>query len=287
MPEDRGFLLIDKPADITSFDVIRALRRISPTRRIGHCGTLDPFATGLLICALGPYTRLINLLEALPKTYAAKVKLGEKTTTGDTEGEVCSQAAVPAADISFHSLTQAALSLRELAIPAHSAVKISGQRAYTLARQGIAPEMPSRAVQIHSFQIISWRPPYLSYECTVSKGTYIRSLSQWIAQQLGTVGYTSALRRLAIGAILVDNATSIAGLNTENLVAAFQSPEKLFPHLEAIHADPELIRTLHAGQNPSHAGKDQAKIVVFSPDGGIACLASRSGGILKPLVNIV
>jgi tRNA pseudouridine55 synthase len=287
MPEDRGFLLIDKPAGISSFDVIRALRRISLIRRIGHCGTLDPFATGLLICALGKYTRLITLLESLPKTYSATVKLGEQSSTGDTEGEITASGDIPPLDIDMHVLVRSALSLNELPVPAHSAVKISGKRAYSLARQGLAPVMPSRAVRVYTFNVISWEPPYLAYTSTVSKGTYIRSLSQWIAEQLGTVGYTVALRRLAIGDVSVENATPLDQLGSEGIHRRFISPSELFRHLEAVHAEPAMIQALHAGKAISSLGKDSDRVVVYSPEGDIVCLASRSSNELKPVVNIV
>ena len=133
---DKGFLLIDKTAGITSFDVIRRLRKLTGIRRIGHCGTLDPFATGLLICALGSYTRLIGYLEALDKSYEATVLLGKSTSTGDPEGEINQISPVNTDCIDPEYLKAAALALKELPIPIYSAVKIGGKRAYTLARAG-------------------------------------------------------------------------------------------------------------------------------------------------------
>lgn len=287
MPEDRGFLLIDKPAGITSFDVIRALRKVSPTRRIGHCGTLDPFATGLLICAVGSYTRLISMLEELPKTYLATAKLGERTSTGDTEAEVSETGTIPSPDFDTSILSKAALSLTELNVPAHSAVKINGKRAYSLARQGIIPDMPTRPIAIHDFRIDSWKPPYLSYCCTVSKGTYIRSLSEWLAAQLGTVAHTVELRRQAIGSISVKDATAMDDIAKQGFAKRYVSPTKLFEHLPAIHADADSIRSLRNGQAIPCSEPDASKVIVIASDGSIACVAARNAGLLIPKVNIV
>jgi tRNA pseudouridine55 synthase len=197
-----AFLAIDKEAGISSFGVISKLRKILKMRKIGHCGTLDPFATGLLICATGQYTRLLRFAEASHKCYEAEVLLGERSATGDPEGEIIATMPVNICPEDWDSLTGKVLALKELPIPQYSAVKIEGRRAYNLAREGKNPQMPTRAVEILDFQLLSEvHNNRFRYRAVVSKGTYIRSLSEYIAAALGTLGTTIALRRTSIGNI--------------------------------------------------------------------------------------
>lgn len=150
-----GFLLIDKPEGISSFDVIRKLRKITGIRKMGHTGTLDPFATGLLIVCLGKYTRLAQFIEAHSKVYQVSASFGSKTDTGDPTGKVTETTELPEALPNISDLINSALSLQSLAIPAYSAVKINGKRAYQYAREGKEPDIPDREVTIHEFSVDS------------------------------------------------------------------------------------------------------------------------------------
>lgn len=222
---DDGILLVDKPADWTSFDVvakIRGMRRaafkkqgINPTKRqlkVGHAGTLDPFATGLLIILLGDATRRSDEFLKQDKTYEATITLGATSSTGDVEGELTkisdsqpSDAAVEAAMGMFTGpITQRP--------PAYSAIKINGQRAYKLARKGQEVEIPTRQVTIHSLEVIDYSYPELTIRTHVSSGTYIRSLAEDIGKELGTGAYCSALRRTVIGGCKIADATGVEKL---------------------------------------------------------------------------
>ena len=222
---DDGILLIDKPADWTSFDVvakIRGTRRaafknqgITPTKRqlkVGHAGTLDPFATGLLIILLGDATKRSDEFLKKDKTYEATITLGTTSNTGDPEGEltrvsdnVPSAPDVAAATGTFvGQITQTP--------PAFSAIKINGQRAYKLARKGQDVEMPTRQVIIHSLEVISYTYPQLKIRTHVSSGTYIRSLAEDIGAALGTGAYCSELRRTVIGDLDISNASSVEAI---------------------------------------------------------------------------
>ena len=194
-------------------DVIRRLRKITGIRKIGHAGTLDPFATGLLICAIGQYTRLLQYAEAMHKSYEATVTFGQDSTTGDPEGELSEFFAADIMPSQLSDLPQMVLSLKELPVPIYSAIKISGKRAYEYARAGKMLEMPIRPMQVFDFSILNSNLPHnLSYRITVSKGTYIRAFSEWLALQLGTKGYTTMLRRTAIGNLQVTDAYSLDNL---------------------------------------------------------------------------
>ncbi len=288
---DKGFLLIDKTAGITSFDVIRRLRKLTGIRRIGHCGTLDPFATGLLICALGSYTRLIGYLEALDKSYEATVLLGKSTSTGDPEGEINQISPVNTDGIDPENLKAAALALKELPIPIYSAVKISGKRAYTLARAGEQVILDARPTTIHDFRVTS-QPgpddpePALGYRCTVSKGTYIRSLSEWIARQLDTVGYTTSLKRVAIGAIDLNEAISLEALTPDNWADYLCSPLRLFRHLEIRPTSSEELVILARGQSLSDDAEDNPTVLIGGSGNDLAGVAERSEGKLHPRINL-
>lgn len=287
MRENSGFILIDKPAGISSFDVIRRLRKITGIRKIGHTGTLDPFATGLLICALGSYTRLCKYLEAEDKSYRALLKLGEETSTGDTEGEITSRDGVIPENIPIEKLTSSVLSLKELPTPRYSAVKIQGKPAYAYARKGIAMDLPERPARISAFEVLSYEPPFLSYSCHVSKGTYIRSLSEFIARGLGSIGHTVQLRRTAIGGISVEESVSLEDLEKGNFEDRYYPPAGLFENYEHYVPDKEEITKLSQGQAVSQSGEDNMAVILFDGDGDLLGVAKRIDGMLHPLINLV
>lgn len=223
-----GILLIDKPAGWTSFDVVAKIRGArkaqlkaagsTPTKRqlrVGHAGTLDPFATGLLIILLGDATKRSDEFLKQDKTYEAVVRLGATSNTGDPEGDITavsdrqpSREAIEAVLPTFTGpITQTP--------PAYSAIKINGQRAYKLARQGTAVELPSRQVTIHSLQVVSYAYPDLTIRTHVSSGTYIRSLAEDIGKALSTGAYCQQLRRTHIGSFSIDDAHTVESLTVK------------------------------------------------------------------------
>jgi tRNA pseudouridine55 synthase len=193
-----GIILVDKPAGPTSFAVVAATRRQTKART-GHAGTLDPFATGLLLLLSGAATRLQPRFVGLPKRYETEIDLSARTSTGDVEGERIDEHDPPAAD----ELATAVDGLRgavELPIPAASAVKIAGERAYALHRRGVAVEMPVRTMHVHELTLVGYANGVAGLELHVSSGTYVRA----IAEALG--GHCSALRRTEIGPFRVEEA---------------------------------------------------------------------------------
>ena len=193
-----GVILADKPAGISSFAVVSRVR--SRTRaRTGHAGTLDPFATGLLVLLSGRATSLQDRFMKLDKRYVTEIDLSERTTTGDPEGEVVEAQAPPAADELEHALDELRGEV-ELQIPAASAVKIDGERAYRLHRRGVAVEMPKRVMRIDELELVSYTGGIVALDLLVGSGTYIRS----IADRLG--GHCITLRRTEIGPFSVEEA---------------------------------------------------------------------------------
>jgi tRNA pseudouridine55 synthase len=197
---DNGFLLLDKPPGPTSHDLVLWTRRVLRQRRVGHCGTLDPMASGLLIVGLGPALRFQARLSDLPKVYRGRMRLGLSTDTDDITGRVLRQApagAVPEAlvrerfrDFLGH-VTQR--------VPRYSAVKVRGRRLYDYARAGVAVEAPQKEVRIDRFDLRAFEPPDLEFEVECSKGTYVRALARDVGEALGVGATLTALVREAIG----------------------------------------------------------------------------------------
>lgn len=281
-----GFILIDKPRGISSFQVIRRLRAISGERRIGHTGTLDPLASGLLVCALGKYTRLVRYLESLDKTYTSELTLGARTNTADAEGVIVLEQANLPADIDPDLLTQAVMDLKELPTPAYSAVKVNGKPAYSYARAGSELSLEPRPVRIHKFEILGYQPPVLSYRCRVSKGTYVRSLGEKIAELLGTIGYTSALCRTEVGQLNLSAAMNLDSLTDQTLPANLHPEAEVFAHFTSLVLTTEVRLALEHGQAAPSEGPDANPIILFGSSGRIVGVARRSDGVLYPAVNL-
>jgi tRNA pseudouridine55 synthase len=226
-----GLVLVDKPAGPSSFAIVRSLRDRTGARA-GHAGTLDPFATGLLLVLLGAATRLAQYLVGLDKRYVTDVDLTARTSTGDPEGEVLERTEPPG---SRDELEQRLAALRgevELAVPAASAVKIAGERAYRLARRGVAVEMPVRRSQVHELRVLAFEGDVARLELHVSSGTYVRS----IADAVG--GHCATLRRTAVGPFRVEDA------DPESIVP----PAEMLPFLPLVEVSAEEARAVRQGR---------------------------------------
>lgn len=225
---DDGILLIDKPVGWTSFDVvakIRGMRRaafkaqgVAPTKRqlrVGHAGTLDPFATGLLVILLGDATKRSDEFLKQDKTYEATIVLGATSTTGDPEGEITQVSNVQPSEGDVQAALKQFSGQITQTPPIYSAIKVNGQRAYKLARKGQAVEIPTRQVTIHSLELLDYTYPTLKIRTHVSSGTYIRSLAEDIGNVLGTGAYCSELRRITIGDMHINDAMDMLALSID------------------------------------------------------------------------
>ncbi len=214
MNED-SVLLIDKPAGITSFGVVARVRRrlsqeLGKKAKVGHTGTLDPFATGLMIIVTGKECRNAGDYSKLDKVYEATIRLGETSSTGDPEGEITNTSEVEPTQDEVEAVLKPFIGEIKQRPPIYSAIKINGQRAYKLARKGETVEMPERTVTIYSLELLSYAYPDARIRVHVSSGTYIRTLAEDIGKVLGTGAYCSELRRTKIADWSVDDAESIA-----------------------------------------------------------------------------
>lgn len=204
---------MDKPETWTSHDVVAVARRAFGIRRIGHGGTLDPLATGVLPLLVGPATGFVERFRASPKVYAAVVVFGRETATDDREGESRREAAVPALDQAALDLELAAFRGDILQVPPdRSAVKVAGRRAYALSRAGAAVSLEARPVRVGRLAVGSWRPPQLRLLVVCGSGTYVRSLARDIGRALGSAAHLGALRRLAVGSLEAEAALAVGRL---------------------------------------------------------------------------
>lgn len=212
-----GILLIDKPANMTSFGVVARVRRVLSQQqgkkvKVGHTGTLDPFATGLMIIVVGKECKNAGMYSKLDKTYEATIHLGQTSTTGDPEGELVDVSDKIPNILEIKRVLKKFVGEINQRPPIYSAIKINGQRAYKLARDGKAVEIPERKVTIFSLDLIDYLYPYLKIRTHVSSGTYIRSLAKDIGSEIGTGAYCLELRRLSIADWHVDKAISLASM---------------------------------------------------------------------------
>lgn len=217
---ENQIILVDKPAGISSFGVVAKVRGYLKATyghkiKVGHTGTLDPFATGLLILLTGKMTKKSNEFLKKDKVYEAELKLGFSSTTGDPEGEITNTSdSIPTLK-NVQTIASSFIGEIEQKVPTFSAVKINGERAYKLARQGVDFETPTRKVTIYNIEILKYDYPKLNIRCHVSSGTYIRTLAEDIGEKLGTGAYLTALRRTKISDYSVTDALPLSHFTQE------------------------------------------------------------------------
>jgi tRNA pseudouridine55 synthase len=284
---DAGLVVVDKPAGITSHDVVGRCRRIFGTRKVGHAGTLDPMATGVLVVGIERATKILGLLTATDKSYAATIRLGQTTSTEDAEGEVLHT--VSADDATDTQIGEAVAALRgEIAqVPsAVSAIKVGGKRAYQLAREGQAVELASRNVRIDRFDVLAIRHHDgfvdVDVEVDCSSGTYIRALARDIGDALRVGGHLTALRRTRVGRFGLDQARTLDELADQPRLsytldeACLQS----FPRRDLTAEEAEDTRH---GRALKPAGIEGV-YAATAPDGQVIALLTDQANRTKPVV---
>jgi tRNA pseudouridine55 synthase len=203
-----GLLLIDKPQGVTSHDAVDVVRRGLATRKVGHAGTLDPMATGLLLIGVGRATRLLRFLGGLPKTYEGSMRLGIETTTLDADGDMVRETVVDVTDVQVGDAMRALVGDSLQRPPSYSAVKVGGRRLYEAAREGEHLEAEPRPIRVDAFDLLSYEAPDVTFRVTCSGGTYVRVLASDVGAALSCGAHLIALRRTAIGPYSVDDAVA-------------------------------------------------------------------------------
>ncbi len=297
-----GLVIVDKPGGMTSHDVVARVRRLAGTKKVGHAGTLDPMATGVLVVGVEKATRLLGYLTLTEKEYAATIRLGQSTSTDDAEGEItgtASAAGVSAAALTQHQLHQAVAGLTgEIwqVPPAVSAIKVGGQRAYKLARAGAPPELAARPVTVYQFAVTAVRRArvggLLDIDATVrcSSGTYIRALARDLGAALGTGGHLTQLRRTRVGGYGVEDARTLEQLADRfEVLPLAQAASAAFPRRN-LSAD-EARRLANGGRlamapsaDPQASTDPQTPTAAYAPDGTLIALVTEESGQARPLV---
>ncbi|GAB1816852.1 tRNA pseudouridine(55) synthase TruB [Herbidospora sp. RD11066] len=288
-PPPSGIIIIDKPSGWTSHDVVAKMRGIAGTRKVGHAGTLDPMATGVLVVGVEKATRLLGHLALTEKVYEATMRLGVSTNTDDAEGEEtgrASAAAVTADDV--HKGVEALTGLIMQVPPQVSAIKVNGERAYKLARQGEEVELQARPITVYSFEVTSVAlGEHVDVTAVIrcSSGTYIRSLARDLGNGLGVGGHLTALRRTRVGPYTAESAKTLEELQKECVILPIaDAVSQAFPRRDVTEEEARLVS--HGGRLKA-AGLGEGPIGVFAPGGELLALVEEKGGAAKPLAVFV
>ena len=273
-------LLVDKPAGMSSHDVVALARRALGTRKVGHGGTLDPFATGLLVLLAGRGTRLLQFVPSEPKVYEATIRFGSETDSDDVTGHVVREAPLPAPASVVAALPSLTGDLEQLP-PAYSAKHIAGERAYAIARRGEVPALAPARVHVERWQVIDHDEDRLVARIACGTGTYIRALARDLGRAVGSAAHLEALRRIRVGPFDVHDATDVETLRSgaprvHDLVEALGT----MPHVR-LEAD-EARRVRHGMRIP--ATGEGARAALVAHDGELIAVADRDGEWWQPAV---
>ena len=290
MTDPSGLVVVDKPAGWTSHDVVARMRRLLGTRKVGHGGTLDPMATGVLVVACGKATRLLQFISAHDKAYDATIRLGVSTVTDDAEGEV-----VATVDTSGVTDAQIATAIADLTgdiqqrPSAVSAIKVNGERAYARVRAGESVELPARPVTVSRFEILGARRSGgvidIDVAVDVTSGTYVRALARDLGSALGVGGHLTALRRTRVGDVTLADAATLEVLEAEgattHLIALAEASTRTLP---TVVVDAKAATALGYGQRIAADGVGPAVAVL---DGEAIAIVERDAGEARPAVVFV
>jgi tRNA pseudouridine55 synthase len=311
MTAPSGLVIVDKPSGMTSHDVVARIRRLAGTRRVGHAGTLDPMATGVLVIGVEKATRLLGYLTLTEKTYVATIRLGASTSTDDAEGEPAGGS--PATDVDSGALEAEIGKLTgdiSQVPPGVSAIKVNGQRAYKLTRAGAAPELAARPVTVYEFTVTDVRQAgdFLDIDAVIrcSSGTYIRALARDLGAALGTGGHLTALRRTAVGPYNLAQSHTLQELEDQKrqtldierteatppsefpahpwITPLAEAAATAFPRLDLTADDAHRLAQGARLPLPSPDGPAPgAPVAAFDPDGALVALVTAESGSLRSL----
>jgi tRNA pseudouridine55 synthase len=278
-----GLVVVDKPGGLTSHDVVARIRRLAGTRRVGHAGTLDPMATGVLVVGVGRATRLLGHLSGHDKAYDATIRLGVTTTTDDADGDVLETRPTDGVTDDAIGVAMRALTGDLDQVPSSvSAVKVDGRRAYDRVRAGEHVVLPARRVHVAAFDLRSRDGDLLDVHVECSTGTYVRALARDLGAALGTGAHLTALRRTRVGSIDLSRASTLDELAADLVVVPLtDAVAAAFPRWDPGADD---ARRLALGQRLAPAGLPAGPVGVFAPDGAVVALVEERDGAVRPTV---
>jgi tRNA pseudouridine55 synthase len=272
-----GLLLVDKPAGVTSHDVVDSVRRTLATKKVGHAGTLDPMATGLLLIGVGRATRLLRFLGGLAKTYEGTLRLGVETDTLDADGEVVRESPVDVTEDQLAGAMRGMVGESLQAPPAYSAVKVGGRKLYEAARAGERLEAEPRPIRVDAFDLLSFESPDATFRVVCSGGTYVRVLAADVGAAVSTGAHLTTLRRTAIGPYRVGDATTPDAVNEPLPIQAAVG------HLPRLDLDTDEAAAASHGRPLGPAGLT-GPYGVFGPDGHLIGVYEDDGPRARPQV---
>lgn len=273
-------LVVNKEKNLTSRDIVNNLTKIFNTKKIGHTGTLDPIATGVLVCLFGKYTKLVDLLTSLDKEYIAEIKLGIKTDTGDITGSIIENKSFNITKDNIIKVFKEFPQKYEQTVPKYSAVKINGKKLYEYARNNIEIELPKREVSIFSLELIDYEKDIIKFKTHVSKGTYIRSLIEDICEKLGTIGTMNNLIRTKQGGFDIEDSFILDDIKNGNF--KFQNIHEFLKY-PSIEINDELIKIIKNGGRIKNIYNVQDK-VIFTYQGEDIAIYETNNETLKSYI---
>lgn len=291
-PAGDGVVVVDKPSGWTSHDVVGRVRRLAATKKVGHAGTLDPMATGVLVLGVNRATRLLTYLVGSDKEYAATIRLGQDTVSDDADGEVTSAPGAPAVDDGGLRAAVAGLTGAIAQVPsAVSAIKVDGKRSYARVRAGEDVALPARPVVVHRFDVLALRgatatdgTPVTDVDVVVdcSSGTYVRALARDLGAALGTGGHLTALRRTRVGPFTLDDAASLEELATSfRLIDLATVARRCFSVRNLDDAEAAAVRY---GRAIAVGGVGPGTVAALAPDGRLLALLTERDGRARPVL---
>ncbi len=283
MENSFSILLVDKPKELTSFDVVHSIRKITNVKKVGHCGTLDKFATGLLVILVGKATRIANFITIQKKEYLVTMQFGIKTDTLDITGKIIQKSEKK---IELPSnLTKLVLAIKDQIPPKYSALKVNGKRAYKLARENINFTLKKREIKIYDFKIVEYIYPFMKYTAVVSKGTYIRTLTEDIAKLSKGIATTTELRRIKSGNLSIENAVNLNKLSNKNWKNYGIPIYKILPEFPIIELDNNQSKTILNGGFVKKTCLPDKGLSILSCNKNIIGIAKMENGFVYPQIN--
>jgi len=275
-----GVLNVNKPTGMTSHDVVRRIRRLAGQRRVGHTGTLDPMATGVLVICLGQATRIAEYVVELPKAYRAVLHLGVATDTCDAEGTVLERHDVEHLDLeTIQQLLSRFTGRIDQVPPMYSALKSDGRPLYRLARAGQTVERAPRPVEIYRLELLAWDPPRLEVLVQCSRGTYVRALARDLGEAAGVGAHLASLVRVAVGHFVLEDSVSLPVLEADGIAPHLMRPMEALQHLQSVTVSEEAARRLAHGQTISlEVGRAPRRLAAMDEEGNLLALLRRGEG---------
>jgi tRNA pseudouridine55 synthase len=276
-----GLLLVDKPAGMTSHDAVNRARRALGERRIGHAGTLDPFATGLLVLLVGRATRVLPYVDGEPKVYEATIRFGTETDTDDLTGSETARAAMPSRERVDNAIAQLTGGFEQVP-PAYSAKQVDGRRAYSAARRGETMVLAPNAVHVHDWKLVEWRGDEMDVVVTCAGGTYVRALARDLGRLAASAAHLSALRRASSGPLRVAEATPAMAPEVARLRPALDA----MPSMARVTLDTDGVERIKRGM-PVPVGAsstDAPRCALLDRGGALVAIAERNGELWQPKV---